>query len=501
MLHSGSLDAEQTAVSRNAVTAWIRWGRRGAPSAEPSLIPDASPGDLFGRAVTVVPGGLVPGAGLPGPDAGLLPDARPVESLGDPMDEAVEEAGDEAMDDAGDDASAAEPEIDFSPAVPEIPVPVALTPSAPGRRHPSRTAARTRLTALPVPPQPGPQQDPPQPVPEPSPQPVPEPGPPIPAPRPAARRRGATKRQQTQLAGLAERLEAMGGRQEVAVLAMQEAVALIGADTTALVVRSLQGPRVLAQHPSGPGPELWGNRTLAALLAMPEPVRLALAGDPLASGDRTALVTAPVPAGGGSVGVIVARRRSGKAFTAGDEDALGRLARVCGARLHRTPERTAVVRSALDRATGLGRHDLLMADLTEVLRSRPEHGMPATLVVSEIVGLSRLRTAHGTAAADAAVAGIAARMGAKLRMGDLLYRTSDDEIAVLLPATDAERGTAVAQRLDGTVTDDAAGLSLRSVTVPVEETPEGVMLRVIRGLAAARVSERWGQGSAGAEAR
>src|SRR5690606_9659197 len=150
----------------------------------------------------------------------------------------------------------------------------------------------------------------------------------------------------------------------------------------------------------GEEPELWGVRTLAALLACPEPLRTALPGDPLADGGRTALVTAPVPAAGGSVGVVVARRRSGKAFTASDEDALARLARICGARLHRTAERTAVAEAAVDPATRLGSHDLLMRDLSETVEQLPVHGMPSVLVVVEVVGLARLRTAQGMAAAD-----------------------------------------------------------------------------------------------------
>ena len=322
------------------------------------------------------------------------------------------------------------------------------------------------------------------------------------------RRRGATKRQRSQLAGLADRLAPCTGRQPLAAEAMREAAELIAADTVALVVRSIHGPRILAQHPGGAdAPELWGVRTLAALLARPEPVRLAISGDPLTEGGRTALVTAPVPAAGGAVGVVVARRHSGKAFVAADEDALSRLARVCGALLHRTAERTAVAASAVDPATRLGSHDLLLADLAQTLQAIPVHGMPTTLVVAEVVGLSRLRTAETMAAADAAIADVAVRIGSRLRVGDLLYRTSADELAVLLPATDAEGGAAVARRLAEEVlpvetdrSDEADpagaapavhGLSLRTVAVPVEEPAETIMLGVIRRLAAARVNERW----------
>jgi GGDEF domain-containing protein len=254
---------------------------------------------------------------------------------------------------------------------------------------------------------------------------------------------------------------------------------------------------VLCRHPRDSAEsELWGMRTLAALLERTEPVRIALAGDPLAGGGRTALLTAPVPAGGGSIGVVVARRVSGKAFTVADADALARLARACGARLQRTAERTAVAASSVDPATRLGSHELLMRDLADALEAMPVHGLPATLVVAEVVGLARLRTAHGMPAADAAVSRAAALIGGRLRVGDVLYRMSADELAVLLPATDVDGGTAVAARLaDLSVPDDPAtpggDLTLRPVAVPVRAPAEKILLDVVRGLAAARVNERW----------
>ncbi|HEY6797625.1 MAG TPA: diguanylate cyclase [Kineosporiaceae bacterium] len=466
MLYSADARAEQTGVSRNVIAAVVlplavigvvvlaavlrAHVVRRVPSDLACPTVDDGPVDALGRAVTVVPGRPLP---------------EPVDP--EPLDR-------ESLDH--------EP-LGVESSVPEVAAPApsglaAWPASPPGERVPVLVAAPTRAVPV-VPGQPEPIDTSERPADaEPAAQRVP-------------RRRGATGRQQAQLAGLAERLAAVDGRQDVAARAMHEAATLVGADTSALVVRSVAGPRVLAQHPAGDDPELWGARTLAALLARPEPVRLALDGDPLAGGARTALVTAPVPAGGGSVGVVVARRRSGIPFTVSDQDALVRLARIAGARLHLTPERSAVVRSAVDRATGLGRHDLLMADLAQALRSRPEHGLPATLVVAEVVGLARLRTERGMAAADAAAAAIAARVGSELRMGDLMYRTNADELAVLLPATDATGGAAVARRLDETVIEEAFGLSLRSVMVPVEESPEAVLLRVMRALAAARVSERW----------
>ena len=333
-------------------------------------------------------------------------------------------------------------------------------------------------------------------LPEPAPEPAPEPPaaerdePRGPA-RTAPRKRSATRRQRALLTGLADRLQAVDGRREVAEAAMQEAAVLVHADAVALVVRSIHGPRVLWQHPGGPDAEdLWGARTLAALLARSRPVRLAVEGDPLAGGGRTALLTAPVPAGGGSVGVVVARRRD-TAFSGPDEDALARLARVCGARLHRTAERAAATAvattgepAAVDGVTGLGSRDLLVADLVHTLAEQPVHGLPTALVVAEVVGLARLRTDQGPDAADAAAGAAAVAVAARLRIGDLLYRIGPDELAVLLPATDVAGAAAVSRRLGAAPVGD--GVSLRAVAVPVEESPDAVMARLERELGEAR---------------
>jgi GGDEF domain-containing protein len=322
------------------------------------------------------------------------------------------------------------------------------------------------------------------------------------------RRRGATKRQQARLAELGGSLTSVTGRIQLAEVATMEALDLVGADTAALVVHAIQGARVLAASPREAGvPEVWGVRTLVALLSRSEAVRLVLDGDPLAGGGRTALLTVPVPVGGRSAGVLVCRRRGSKGFTVSDEDALSRLARICGDRLHRTPERVAFAANTVDRATGLAGPDLLRHDLADALRTRPEHELPISLIVAEVVGLARLRTVQGMAAADAALADVARQVDAELRVGDLLYRHSADELAVLLPATDTDAAEAVAQRLPGVapegarqVSGDAVPprpgrpeISLRVAAVPVEGEVEGVLLDVARRLKELQVAERWSE--------
>jgi two-component system, cell cycle response regulator len=173
---------------------------------------------------------------------------------------------------------------------------------------------------------------------------------------------------------------------------------------------------------------------------------------------------------------------------------LSRLARICGERLHRTPERVAVAANAMDRATGLGGHDLLRHDLGDALRSRPEHELAVSLIVVEVVGLARLRTSDGMAAADGALSVVARKVEGELRVGDLLYRQSADELAVLLPASDVQAAAAVAERLGALRHSvDDHELSLRAAVAPVEGEVEGVLLEVSRRLKELQVSERWSE--------
>ena len=313
---------------------------------------------------------------------------------------------------------------------------------------------------------------------------------------PGRSRRTATKKQQALLVGLDAELTSASGQEAVAHVTCRGAIGLIGADSAALVLRSIAGPRVLWQQPGGAaGGQIWGARTLGALLMRPSPVRMLLDGDPLADGARTAVLTAPIVAGTDVVGVLLARRQSARGFTVYDEAALARLAMACGARMPSSLERELLAASSIDRVTGLGNRALLMNDLSAALAGTVAHGMPVTLLVAEVDGLARLRTAKGPVAADVALAELAARVSVAVRIGDVVYRYGTDELAILLPATDESGAGALARRLSrlsaASFESAHTGLSLRTVLLAVEGTTPELMTRVTNDLAAARVAERW----------
>ena len=311
------------------------------------------------------------------------------------------------------------------------------------------------------------------------------------APSPAQRR---------SLRTAAHRLEGLVDRVEVARVTTEEAVGLVHADTAALVVRSVEGPRVLWQQPGGPDPVgTWGPATLAALLGAGTAVREVLDGDPLAAGATTSLLVAPVPSAGMLAGSIIARRLSDRDFSPAEEDALCRLARMAGAALDVAARRGRAAGPGSDPVTGFGSRDRLLSDLRAALRAATQHRMPVAVLLLEVAGLGSRRTERGRLAADEALSAVAGVLAGRLRVGDVAYRFGHDEIAVLLPLTGPEAADAVADRMTALPLEPApehsgaaaerlsaldGTLRLRAAWVPVEGKAEDVVLRAVRALAA-----------------
>jgi diguanylate cyclase (GGDEF)-like protein len=308
--------------------------------------------------------------------------------------------------------------------------------------------------------------------------------------QPSVAQRDALQRAQSRLASAVTRID-------VAEIITEEAARVVHADNAALVVRSLEGPRVLWLHPGG---EIWGPQTLSALLALGAPVREVIDGDPLADGSATALLSVPMASAGALAGAVIVRRTTPKAFTAPDQNLLDRLARMAGAALDALTRR-GVLRSEEENAdpvTGLAPQDRLLHDLRVALRTREDHGMPVSLVVAEIDGIARMRTELGADEADEALQLIAHTVASTLRVGDVPYRLGEDELAVMLAATDTEDAELVAARLADEADTASAEtfqlarpLRIRTAVVAVVGTAEDVVVEANRALAAQRVQARW----------
>jgi GGDEF domain-containing protein len=296
------------------------------------------------------------------------------------------------------------------------------------------------------------------------------------------------------------------GQPEIARIAAEQAARLVDADVSALVLRAVEGPRVLWLHPGGPdAADLWGPATLNALLGVGQPVRRVVEGDPLADGAATALLAVPVPSGGAIAGTLLARRHQPRAFSAVEQDVLTRLARMAGAALLSTARRTAFARGELDDVTGRPGGRRLSGDVAAAVRTADRAGMPVTVLAAHVLGLARLRTELGSPAADQVLGELARAFVWVLRVGDVAYRIGEDEFALLLPATDGAGVPVIRERLEAITAEVVAELrlpgsprqiALRTAGVPLETVRAGgdAVDAVTRALELDRQKVRWTKG-------
>jgi diguanylate cyclase (GGDEF)-like protein len=322
--------------------------------------------------------------------------------------------------------------------------------------------------------------------------------------QPHRRRRSPAPAVRAALRAAARRIEEAPDAHTIARIACEEAAGLIDADVTALVLRAVEGPRVLWLHPGGPDADgLWGPATLAALLRVGHPVRRVVEGDPLAGGCATALLSMPVPSAGAIAGSLLARRHDERIFTAGEQDVLGRLARMAGAALHAASRPAPRGARDDDPVTGLPLARRFTADVEAALRASQRQGMPVSLVAVHVDGLARIRTDLGGPTADEVLQTLAAALRLVLRVGDLAYRIGPDELAMLLPATDATGLPQVRERLEAVAAeafDELAlpgarrPLALRTAAVPTDEVAapgRSIVDSALKALELDRQKVRW----------
>jgi GGDEF domain-containing protein len=122
-------------------------------------------------------------------------------------------------------------------------------------------------------------------------------------------------------------------------------------------------------------------------------------------------------------------------------------------------------------------------------------------------GLSRLRTELGTTPADETMRAFTRALLRELRVGDVAYRVGDDELAVLLPATDASTVPTIQARLADAAADafarlafpgQASALALRTAAVPLDSVSDAarVVQAVGRALELDQENTRWSKGQA-----
>jgi len=306
-----------------------------------------------------------------------------------------------------------------------------------------------------------------------------------PVPSARRRRRAPVPAVRAALIAAQARVTAADGATAIARVAAQEAAALTDAHVGAVVLRAVEGPRLLWLHPGGPdAADLWGPATLAALLGVGHPVRRVVEGDPLAGGSATALLAVPMPSGGSIIGSLLVRRHTARAFSAAEQDVLSRLGRMTGAALvGAAPVATAEPGPRTDAVTGWPGPRRFAADAGAAVRTADRHGMAVRVIAAHLEGLARLRADLGREAADGILRTLALALGEVLRVGDVAYRVGEDELALLLPATDDDALPALRSRFRDVVADvltavDLPGtprrLGVRTAPVPLDDVREGM---------------------------
>jgi diguanylate cyclase (GGDEF)-like protein len=106
-------------------------------------------------------------------------------------------------------------------------------------------------------------------------------------------------------------------------------------------------------------------------------------------------------------------------------------------------------RSRTDPLTGLLTVDAFYGDAEALLAHAATAEQPATLALVDIDDFRSLNARRGTAAGDAALCTVAARLQALTRVSDVLGRTGADEVAVLMPGTPLAGALACCERLIG----------------------------------------------------
>jgi diguanylate cyclase (GGDEF)-like protein len=100
-----------------------------------------------------------------------------------------------------------------------------------------------------------------------------------------------------------------------------------------------------------------------------------------------------------------------------------------------------------DELTGLRNRRYIGQRLGEELARSHRHGRPCACVLFDIDHFKRVNDAHGHAAGDAVLRGVAAAALGALRESDLLGRWGGEEFLAVLPETDLAGAGLIAERL------------------------------------------------------
>jgi two-component system cell cycle response regulator len=161
-----------------------------------------------------------------------------------------------------------------------------------------------------------------------------------------------------------------------------------------------------------------------------------------------ALKIFPLRAGESTVGTLVCGSNQADALPEPAQKELSMLAlqaaeAVVRTRLYEQAERLATT----DGLTGLVNRRTFNAQLERRLREAQRYGRPLSLVLLDIDHFKKVNDGHGHPAGDAVLRGVARIAQSQARDADIVARYGGEEMALVLPETDARGALAIAERI------------------------------------------------------
>ena len=238
-------------------------------------------------------------------------------------------------------------------------------------------------------------------------------------------------------------LDDAADRREVTQIGADSCRELVLADRTAMVVRSVPAPRLGAQSGPPDGPP-WPPHLLAVTLQAGGTVRQQFQDE--------AVIAVPVICAGRVAAALLARRSGDRPFSDADEDAMLRLARITGVAFDAV-SRLGQPGTAhdIDHGTGLPTRDRLLADLRGALRTTAEAGPPLSAMILGVDPAPMLHQAVGPKATAELLAAVAGVLRPTLRVGDMLYRWGECELAALMPGVGPDEVAIAGERMSASV--------------------------------------------------